>query len=104
MPQAQRYCAGRFSEWDPKITTLPGLYLVGAVWARVVAVPARLLGWQVSGWQACLDLQLSWHHLLAESCDTSDSTAAAYAAVQWLVGDADAVQAQPVMSLFRCLM
>ncbi|KAK7078164.1 glucosyltransferase [Halocaridina rubra] len=27
IPQAQKYCDGRFQEWDPKITTLPGLYL-----------------------------------------------------------------------------
>ncbi|XP_012732565.1 dol-P-Glc:Glc(2)Man(9)GlcNAc(2)-PP-Dol alpha-1,2-glucosyltransferase [Fundulus heteroclitus] len=28
VPQAQRYCEGKFNEWDPMITTLPGLYLV----------------------------------------------------------------------------
>ncbi|KAK8751610.1 hypothetical protein OTU49_009469 [Cherax quadricarinatus] len=27
IPQAQKYCEGSFLEWDPKITTLPGLYL-----------------------------------------------------------------------------
>ena len=27
IPQAQRYCAGNFTQWDDKITTLPGLYL-----------------------------------------------------------------------------
>ena len=27
IPQAQRYCAGNFTQWDNKITTLPGLYL-----------------------------------------------------------------------------
>lgn len=27
IPQAQRYCEGHFEEWDPKITTFPGLYL-----------------------------------------------------------------------------
>ncbi|XP_063851577.1 putative Dol-P-Glc:Glc(2)Man(9)GlcNAc(2)-PP-Dol alpha-1,2-glucosyltransferase [Scylla paramamosain] len=27
VPQAQKYCAGKFKEWDAKITTLPGLYL-----------------------------------------------------------------------------
>ena len=30
IPQAQRYCHGRFREWDPKITTFPGLYLLSA--------------------------------------------------------------------------
>ncbi|KAK0130699.1 Dol-P-Glc:Glc(2)Man(9)GlcNAc(2)-PP-Dol alpha-1,2-glucosyltransferase [Merluccius polli] len=27
VPQAQKYCHGKFNEWDPMITTLPGLYL-----------------------------------------------------------------------------
>ncbi|XP_076068657.1 alpha-1,2-glucosyltransferase Alg10 [Oratosquilla oratoria] len=27
IPQAQKYCQWKFFEWDPKITTLPGLYL-----------------------------------------------------------------------------
>lgn len=27
VPQAQKYCNGSFNSWDPKITTLPGLYL-----------------------------------------------------------------------------
>ncbi|XP_078678055.1 dol-P-Glc:Glc(2)Man(9)GlcNAc(2)-PP-Dol alpha-1,2-glucosyltransferase-like [Branchiostoma floridae x Branchiostoma belcheri] len=27
IPQAQKYCQGKFTEWDPMITTLPGLYL-----------------------------------------------------------------------------
>ncbi|KAL7792037.1 glycosyltransferase family 59 protein [Trichoderma ceciliae] len=28
IPQAQKYCEGRFSEWDDKITTPPGLYWI----------------------------------------------------------------------------
>jgi len=28
IPQARKYCYGKFDEWDDKITTLPGLYLV----------------------------------------------------------------------------
>ena len=28
IPQAQQYWAGNFTEWDPKITTPPGLYLI----------------------------------------------------------------------------
>jgi alpha-1,2-glucosyltransferase len=28
IPQAQQYCAFNFSEWDPMITTLPGLYFI----------------------------------------------------------------------------
>ncbi|XP_046386441.1 putative Dol-P-Glc:Glc(2)Man(9)GlcNAc(2)-PP-Dol alpha-1,2-glucosyltransferase isoform X2 [Ischnura elegans] len=30
IPQAIRYCNGSFDEWDPKITTLPGLYIFSA--------------------------------------------------------------------------
>jgi hypothetical protein len=30
--QTQQYCAGHFGAWDPKITTFPGLYLVGTAW------------------------------------------------------------------------
>ena len=32
VPQAQRWCAGRLGEYDPKITTLPGLYGVALLW------------------------------------------------------------------------
>ncbi|PHH80359.1 hypothetical protein CDD80_1804 [Ophiocordyceps camponoti-rufipedis] len=31
IPQAQRYCRGGFAEWDDKITTPPGLYLLSNV-------------------------------------------------------------------------
>ena len=27
IPQAQKYCDGNFTQWDNKITTLPGLYI-----------------------------------------------------------------------------
>ncbi|EDO25727.1 predicted protein, partial [Nematostella vectensis] len=37
IPQAQQYCEYKFSEWDPKITTLPGLYLVSLAILRVAA-------------------------------------------------------------------
>lgn len=30
LPQGEAYCNGNFSYWDPKITTLPGLYLVSS--------------------------------------------------------------------------
>ncbi|EDL76588.1 rCG59318, isoform CRA_a [Rattus norvegicus] len=44
LPQAQRYCEGRFSlsQWDPMITTLPGLYLVSV---GVVKPASWILGW-----------------------------------------------------------
>ncbi|KAG5185405.1 alpha-2-glucosyltransferase Alg10 [Tribonema minus] len=53
VPQAQRYCKGHYYEWDPKITTLPGLYIVASTTfvpvLRLItdhaceAVPLRLL-------------------------------------------------------------
>ncbi|XP_048410334.1 dol-P-Glc:Glc(2)Man(9)GlcNAc(2)-PP-Dol alpha-1,2-glucosyltransferase [Stegostoma tigrinum] len=42
VPQAQRYCGGRFSEWDPMITTLPGLYLVST---GIIKPVSWLMGW-----------------------------------------------------------
>jgi hypothetical protein len=35
--QAQRFCAGRYDEWDDRITTFPGLY----IWSSAVARLAR---------------------------------------------------------------
>ncbi|XP_078276015.1 dol-P-Glc:Glc(2)Man(9)GlcNAc(2)-PP-Dol alpha-1,2-glucosyltransferase isoform X4 [Rhinoraja longicauda] len=42
VPQAQRFCSGSFSEWDPMITTLPGLYLVST---GIIKPVSWLLGW-----------------------------------------------------------
>ncbi|KAK2101741.1 glucosyltransferase [Saguinus oedipus] len=44
LPQAQRYCEGHFSlsQWDPMITTLPGLYLVSV---GVVKPASWIFGW-----------------------------------------------------------
>ena len=36
--QTQAYCAGRFAEWDEKITTFPGLYPLGAGAAWLVSL------------------------------------------------------------------
>eukprot|EP01133_Synstelium_polycarpum_P010224 gene10224-11911_t len=33
----QKYCEGRFEEWDDKITTLPGLYILGALYGHMIA-------------------------------------------------------------------
>ena len=49
VPQTQQYYKGNFSEWDPKITTFPGLYLVGALWAKLLHfTPMLCLPAQVS--------------------------------------------------------
>ncbi|CAI8027872.1 Dol-P-Glc:Glc(2)Man(9)GlcNAc(2)-PP-Dol alpha-1,2-glucosyltransferase [Geodia barretti] len=43
VPQAQNYCVGDYSHWDPMITTLPGLYLSSVLWvepvARILSLP-----------------------------------------------------------------
>ncbi|KAF2461700.1 DIE2/ALG10 family-domain-containing protein [Lineolata rhizophorae] len=41
--QAQAYCAGRFDQWDPKITTPPGLYLISYALSRVGECDVRAL-------------------------------------------------------------
>ncbi|KAL1276052.1 hypothetical protein QQF64_035675 [Cirrhinus molitorella] len=44
VPQAQKYCEGKFNEWDPMITTLPGLYLVSVGLIKPVVWLADLKG------------------------------------------------------------
>ncbi|RLN44325.1 hypothetical protein BBJ29_009698 [Phytophthora kernoviae] len=36
VPQTQKYCNGHFDEWDPKITTFPGLYLISTLYSRAI--------------------------------------------------------------------
>ncbi|KIM48319.1 glycosyltransferase family 59 protein [Hebeloma cylindrosporum] len=42
IPQAQAYCRGEFSTWDPKITTPPGLYLLSLVLKRLFLVKCNV--------------------------------------------------------------
>lgn len=43
--QCQAYCRGQFDQWDDKITTPPGLYLLGLAYARALAaVPLETCG------------------------------------------------------------
>ncbi|KAF9243830.1 glycosyltransferase family 59 protein [Melanogaster broomeanus] len=35
VPQAQAYCRGEWSTWDPKLTTPPGLYLLSVLFHRI---------------------------------------------------------------------
>ena len=44
MPQTQSWCAGDFAVWDNRITTFPGLYVLGVVWVRVL----RCGSWQLA--------------------------------------------------------
>eukprot|EP00887_Chlorella_sp_A99_P002315 scaffold10.g2315.t1 len=43
VPQAQLYCAGQWREWHPKITTFPGLYVLGAAAGAAARALAPLL-------------------------------------------------------------
>ncbi|KAM0220150.1 hypothetical protein ACHAQI_000608 [Fusarium lateritium] len=45
IPQAQKYCQGRFQEWDDKITTPPGLYLLSLLIPGVVRPDSSLGGY-----------------------------------------------------------
>ena len=38
IPQVQKYCEHRFNEWDPMITTLPGLYFCSWLFVEALAV------------------------------------------------------------------
>ncbi|KAM4615086.1 dol-P-Glc:Glc(2)Man(9)GlcNAc(2)-PP-Dol alpha-1,2-glucosyltransferase [Polymixia lowei] len=44
VPQAQKYCNGKFNEWDPMISTLPGLYLASVGVIKPVVWLADLTG------------------------------------------------------------
>ncbi|XP_074440392.1 dol-P-Glc:Glc(2)Man(9)GlcNAc(2)-PP-Dol alpha-1,2-glucosyltransferase isoform X2 [Larus michahellis] len=59
VPQAQAYCHGRFLQWDPMITTLPGLYLASV---GVVKPAAWLFGW--TGSVVCSAAMLRFINLL----------------------------------------
>ncbi|XP_061496290.1 dol-P-Glc:Glc(2)Man(9)GlcNAc(2)-PP-Dol alpha-1,2-glucosyltransferase isoform X1 [Rhineura floridana] len=59
VPQAQAYCESRFKQWDPMITTLPGLYLVSV---GIVKPAAWLFGW--SGSIVCSTGMLRFINLL----------------------------------------
>lgn len=36
--QCQAYCHSKFSQWDSKITTPPGLYILGTIYAKVLLI------------------------------------------------------------------
>ncbi|KAG5938589.1 hypothetical protein E4U60_001329 [Claviceps pazoutovae] len=42
IPQAQKYCEGRFLEWDDKITTPPGLYIFSVLLQKTAKVAGNL--------------------------------------------------------------
>uniref|UniRef100_A0A8C4RVU0 Dol-P-Glc:Glc(2)Man(9)GlcNAc(2)-PP-Dol alpha-1,2-glucosyltransferase n=1 Tax=Erpetoichthys calabaricus TaxID=27687 RepID=A0A8C4RVU0_ERPCA len=59
IPQAQKYCEGRFGEWDSMITTLPGLYLVSV---GIIKPTVWLAGW--TGKAVCSPGMLRFINLL----------------------------------------
>ena len=50
VPQTAKYCQGNLKDWDPKITTFPGMYMLGAPYGLAVHAMQRLL--QPLPWQA----------------------------------------------------
>ncbi|KAJ2843049.1 glucosyltransferase, partial [Coemansia brasiliensis] len=56
-PQAQKYCTGEFYEWDPKLTTPPGLYLVSLM-LRLCGLSCSVLNLRLVNW--VLGLGLFW--------------------------------------------
>ncbi|KAK3544795.1 hypothetical protein QTP86_027556 [Hemibagrus guttatus] len=59
VPQAQKYCDGKFNEWDPMITTLPGLYLLSV---GVIKPVMWLVGW--TGAAVCSTAMLRFINVL----------------------------------------
>jgi alpha-1,2-glucosyltransferase len=45
LPQTVAYCEGRFTHWDPKITTFPGLYLVTLAYEAVLTKFSAPANW-----------------------------------------------------------
>lgn len=41
--QTVKYCQGHFDQWDPKITTPPGLYYLGWAYAQALKLPCNVL-------------------------------------------------------------
>lgn len=42
IPQTYQYCQRNFEQWDPKITTPPGLYVLGFAYAKVIGKPCSV--------------------------------------------------------------
>ncbi len=53
VPQTQRYCAGKWTEWDSKITTFPGLYFLGVPFGRAARALATVRGLEVLSARPC---------------------------------------------------
>ena len=56
--QTQKYCDGRYGEWDPKITTFPGLYILGTLVGKIVSKVTISLGKDDKVMLSCFDVTL----------------------------------------------
>lgn len=45
--QCQTYCEYKFTQWDDKVTTPPGLYIIGFIYSKLIEF--------VTGYSACMD-------------------------------------------------
>ncbi|EPQ61060.1 glucosyltransferase [Gloeophyllum trabeum ATCC 11539] len=65
VPQAQAYCRGEFSYWDPKITTPPGLYVVSWVLKKIFLFKCNLQMLRLTPMLALVALPIALTHLLS---------------------------------------
>ncbi|KAH8086666.1 glucosyltransferase [Cristinia sonorae] len=64
VPQAQAYCEGKFQQWDPKLTTPPGLYVLSVILRRIFALKCNLAMLRLTPLLALLSLPLALTRLL----------------------------------------
>ncbi|TCD62042.1 glucosyltransferase [Steccherinum ochraceum] len=64
IPQAQAYCEGKFDQWDPKITTPPGLYILSVILKRIFLLKCNLNMLRLTPLLALLSLPLALSRLL----------------------------------------
>ncbi|KLO20504.1 glucosyltransferase [Schizopora paradoxa] len=65
VPQAQAYCRGEWTTWDPKITTPPGLYLLSQVTYRLFVFKCNLSVLRLTPLLCLLALPLAITRLVA---------------------------------------
>ncbi|KAG8947991.1 glucosyltransferase [Tulasnella sp. 419] len=65
IPQAQAYCDGEWSSWDPKITTPPGLYVLSVIMKRIIMARCTIPTLRFTNIVLLLFLPIPISHLLA---------------------------------------
>ncbi|KZS96161.1 glucosyltransferase [Sistotremastrum niveocremeum HHB9708] len=65
IPQAQAYCRGEWTSWDPKITTPPGLYLLSLVLQKLFMLRCTLPMLRLTPLLSLLCLPLALNKLLS---------------------------------------